>query len=143
MYNKNVVTLKNNVSYLQSVKILWQDLSILSELTESQYFLEWNVMTTSIKSYYIEITADIWYFTLLTIPAEIKSLIMWITRVFYEEYKKTVWTAQVSQKTIWRFSLSFFEKKIEKTWLVSIIDNIRSKYWIQKESTNDIKFFIL
>lgn len=143
MYWKNIVTLINPVKNIISARLLYKDWWLCRNLLSNQYFLSWNRLDVSETAHFIEITATIWYFDLSNIPEEIKSLNRSITKVFYDEYFKNDWKAEIRQKTIWRFTLWYFEKKIEKTWLLSILANIRARYWIEVNNWQWVNFYFI
>lgn len=144
MYKKNLVTFKYHVDELTSARLYARDWTLIANLTEEEdYFIDEQIIDVYQISHFIEFTANIWYFTNVTIPDEVKSLIRSITKNMYDEYTKNISSAEVRQKTIWRFTLWYFEKKIEKTWLFSIIETIRSKYWIIKTNWSEIQFYMI
>ena len=143
MYWKNIVTLINPVKNIISARLLYKDWWLCRNLLSNQYFLSWNRLDVSETAHFIEITATIWYFDLSNIPEEIKSLNRSITKFMYDEYYKNTWWAEIRQKTIWRFTLWYFEKKIEKTWLLSILANVRARYWIEVNNWQWVNFYFI
>lgn len=143
-YNRELVNLKNYpINTVTSIKVVSREWSEIANLTSTDYYIDWKTINVYIKGHFLDFSANIWYFPISTIPEWIKSLIRSITKVFYDEYKTNTSSSEIREKTIWRFKLSYFKKKVEKTWLYDIIETVRTKYWIVKTTWEEVQFYMV